>query len=605
MNLTKLKEQNLDPNFLRRGLPNKPGVYLFKDKSSRVIYVGKAKDIKKRVMSYFRPPLDLPIKTALMIKKAKSLDYILTSTENEAFILESSLIKSHMPRYNVILRDDKQYPCLRLSIQDRYPRLNIVRKIKKDGALYFGPFSSTLSVRSTLKLIDRIFRMRKCRDRSLPSRPRPCLNYQLDRCLGPCSHDVPIAEYRDIVGQVKLFLEGRNRELIVQLKKEMKKASDLLDFEEAARIRDQIRAVEKTIERQYVISPRIEDLDIIALANKTGIFQIVIMFIRHGYLLGSRNYLIKDKIGSSSEVMESFIKQHYHKEKFIPNQILISEPIGDIGSIKNWLSELAEKKISIHHPIKGEKLRLIKMALSNANNLLMGRIMHESIDLMEMSKSLLHLTKAPSTIEGLDISNLHGGTAVGSIVSFRDGIPLKSDYRNYKIKSFDSIDDYGMMAEMVNRRLEKGNLPDLFLVDGGKGHLMAVIKALKAISKKSRPDVIAIAKSHEHGSDKTDKIFLPGRKNPLLLKNDNPVLLLLMRIRDEAHRRAISYHRKLRDKKIKASILDSIPGIGPKRKRLLLKQFGDINAIATAKIEELEQIPGINNDLAKNILSFL
>jgi len=294
---SKIREHNLDAPSLRQSLPDEPGVYLFKDISSRVIYVGKAKNIKKRVMSYFRPHPDLSHKTAVMMKKAKNLDYILTSTENEAFILESSLIKKYMPQYNVILRDDKQYPCLRLSMQDRYPRLNLVRKIRKDGALYFGPFSSTHSVRSTLKLIYRIFRIRKCKDRSLPSRARPCLNYQLDSCLGTCYHDVSISEYSEIVDQVKLFLEGKNSELIVQLKGKMKKASDLLDFEEAAHIRDQIRAVEKTIERQYVVSPRMEYMDIIGLAHKSGTFQIVIMFIRRGCLQGSRNYVIKDKIG--------------------------------------------------------------------------------------------------------------------------------------------------------------------------------------------------------------------------------------------------------------------------------------------------------------------
>ncbi|MBW2610170.1 MAG: excinuclease ABC subunit UvrC [Deltaproteobacteria bacterium] len=605
MNQEYQNQLELKPESLHRNLSDGPGVYLFKDRSDRIIYVGKSKNLKKRVLSYFRPLKEQPHKTALMMNKARGLDYILTATENEAFILESNLIKKHMPRYNVILRDDKHYPCLRLSIKDPYPRLTIVRRIKKDGALYFGPFSSSSSVRSTLKLIDRIFRLRKCRSSGIPKRSRPCLNYQLDRCLGPCTHDIPFADYMDIVDQVKMFLEGRNRELLKQLKKDMKLRADQMDFEEAARIRDQVRSVENTIERQHVVSPKMEDQDVIGLAQEGGVFQLVLLFVRRGYLLGSRDYCFIDKGGSASEVMEAFLKQHYHKERFIPKHILISAPIDDLAPIADWLSDMAGKKVSIHRPLRGDKLRIIRMSISNAEDLLSRNRRDQKEDLMDLAMSVLKLKKVPRTIEGLDISNLHGDMAVGTIVSFTDGHPRKSGYRNYKIRGLDVIDDYGMMSELALRRLSTGDPPDLFVVDGGKGHLSAVKRVMDDLSKIEVPEAVAIAKADESGPAMTDKIYIPGRKNPLSLRKDHPVLFLLMRIRDEAHRRAITYHRKIRSKSLKKSRLDLIPGIGQKRKKILLQGFGDIDAISRARPEDLALVPGISRSLAQDISSFL
>ncbi|MBW1804776.1 MAG: excinuclease ABC subunit UvrC [Deltaproteobacteria bacterium] len=604
MNQTGRNSIEMEPKSLRLVLPDDPGVYLFKDRPGRVIYVGKAKNIKKRVLSYFRPAAELTPKTVMMMKKAKALNYILTTTENEAFILESSLIKRHMPRYNIILRDDKQYPCLRLSIRDRYPRLSIVRRIRKDKALYFGPFSSASSVRSTLRLIDRIFQLRKCRCSALPKRSRPCLNYQLGRCLGPCTHDIPAKDYKQIVDQVRLFLDSRNQELIRHLKKEMKHCSDLLNFEEAARIRNQISAVERTLERQHVVFPKLEDMDFIGLAQEDGLFQLVILFVRNGYLLGSQDYLIKDRAGSTSEVLEAFLKQHYHNERFIPRHILLSETIGEIKSITGWLSELANRKITIRRPLRGAKLRLIRMAVSNAEDLLSRSAEPLKEDLMTLAKSVLKLKKIPRHMEGLDISNLHGNMAVGSVVSFTEGQPRRSGYRNYRIKTVEDIDDYGMMSEVVRRRLSRDDPPDLFVVDGGKGHLMAVKRVMDSLPGTELPELVAIAKADERAPDRADKIYIPGRKNPLSLKKDHPVLFLLMRIRDEAHRRAITYHRRLRDKGLKESRLDRIPGIGPKRKRLLLRHFGDIAAVSRAGVEELALVPGISLSLAKDISSF-
>jgi excinuclease ABC subunit C len=597
-------QYELDSSKLRQVLPDGPGAYLFKESSGRVIYVGKAKSLKKRVLSYFRTPEHLSNKTALMMKKASGLDFILTSTEKEAFILERNLIKKFMPRYNVILRDDKQYPCLRLNIKERYPRLGIIRRIKKDGSLYFGPFSSAHSVRSTLKVIDRVFQLRKCKGKGLPKRTRPCLNYQMDRCLGPCTYHVPVWEYRQIVKQVRLFLEGRNRELIERLQKDMAGASDLLDFEKAAKTRDQIRAIEKTVERQHVVSPGLEDQDIVALAQGKGRFQVVILFVRKGCVVGNRDYLIKNPGGPASEVMEAFLKQYYAGSAFIPKQVLISEPVEDLPSITEWLCDSAGKKIVIRRPKRGEKLQLVSMAVANAESLLSSRAEQEDQDLMEIVRAALSLKKPPRFIEGLDISNLQGDMAVGSVVSFADGLPHRAGYRNYRIKAVNGIDDYGMMAELVKRRVSKGRLPDLFIVDGGKGHLAAVARTLALNSTGDTVEIASIAKPDQARKEKQDKIYLPGRKNPVLLRPDNPVQLLMMRIRDEAHRRAISYHRSLRLKNLTESQLDLIPGIGAKRKRLLLKHFKDINSIARASEGELHQVPGVSRSLAGKVVSF-
>lgn len=605
MSRISLDQQELHPASIREKLPQGPGVYLFKDESDHILYIGKAKDLRKRVLSYFKPSGDLPYKTAQMLKRATALDYFLTATENEAFILEDTLVKKNMPRYNVVLRDDKRFPCLRLDTNAAYPKLTIVRRIKRDGALYFGPFSSANAVRSTLKLINRVFQLRKCKTSGLPKRSRPCLNYQLDRCFGPCAMDVEAEGYGDVVKQVKMFLEGRNQELLKQLRKNLDRASEQLQFERAARIRDQIRAVEKVIERQAIVSPKLEDQDVIGIAQKDGLYQLVILFVRKGYLSGSRDYLLRNRGGSASEVMEAFLKQYYHRESFIPQSILISEPIQDLHPIGIWLSELAGRRVSIHHPRRGEKRRLTKIADANAEDLLSGARETAETDLLARARSVLKLRKIPECIEGLDISNIHGDMAVGAVVSFVNGLPQKSGYKNYRIRSIEGIDDYGMMSELVSRRLSRGNVPDLFVIDGGKGHLRAVLKVCENFSSigLAVPEVAAIAKGDQKGG--SDKIYIPERKNPLAVAADDQVLHLLMRVRDEAHRRAVGYHRKRRGKRLQESLLDGIPGVGDKRKKELLRYFGDIGTLSQATGEDLEHVPGISPALAIRIRNSL
>jgi excinuclease ABC subunit C len=379
----------------------------------------------------------------------------------------------------------------------------------------------------------------------------------------------------------------------------MKTASKNLDFERAAKIRDQIKAVEKTVERQSVVSPKMRDQDVIGLAQSEARYQIVVLSIRKGHLTGSRDYAFRNEDVSPSEVMEAFVKQYYAREAFIPRFVLLSNPIEDPSGMEEWISELAGKRIFIECPSKGEKARLTKMAVANAENLLRSRA---EPDLVSMAQEVLKLKKPPRTMEAVDISNISGDMAVGAVVSFVDGEPHRAGYRNFRIKTVEGIDDYGMMAELVSRRLSKDPVPDLIVVDGGKGHLMAAKKVVDAHHSDDPPDLVAIAKASE--VEDADKVFVPGRKNPIPLRQDHPVLHLLMRIRDEVHRRAISYHRKLRGKDLTTSILDRIPGIGLKRKQSLLNYFGSLDAVAGAAVEELLKVPGITRTQAENIAGF-
>ncbi len=588
----------------KKDLPSDPGVYLFRDSAEKVIYVGKAKNLKSRVSSYFNSPAEMTPKTVIMVSKARYLEFILTGTENEAFILESTLIKKHMPRYNIILRDDKQYPYLKIRTDEPYPRLEFVRKMRNDNAHYFGPFSSSGSVRNTMKFISRIFRLRKCSKSFMTGRTRPCLNYQLGRCLGPCTFDVPVEQYRSIVDNVRLFLEGRSRELIKQLERDMKKFADGEKYEDAARVRDQIKAVLKTIENQNVVSTRREDQDIIGVAQKNGISQVVIFFSRKGVITGSRDFRFENRDVSPSEIIEAFLKQYYHHDRYVPKNILISHNISEPEAISYWLSSLSGKKISIHHPVRGKKVGVVSLAVKNAENILNRVENMASGELLEMTKSVLKLDKIPRRMEAMDISNLQGNQAVGTIVAYIDCKPYKEGYRNYRIKEVDGIDDYEMMSEMLNRRLSSDDLPDLFIIDGGKGHLLAVSRVVEGFPGIEPPALVAIAKERELGA-KGDKLYLPGRKNPIRLNGDHPVLLLIMGIRDEVHRRAVTYHRKLRKKETIKSALDQVPGIGPSKRKLLLKEFGSIEAIRQATEDEIARVKGVNRSMAGEIKKIL
>lgn len=585
-------------------IPQKPGVYLFKDRSGKVLYIGKAKDLHKRLSSYLGAGRDQAYKSLLILKNAHSLDHIITATEKEALILEGNLIKKHRPRYNVKIKDDSNYPLLKLDITNKYPRLSIVRRMKSDGALYYGPFTSSSAVRSTLRLMGPIFPLRKCKTNEIPKRSRPCLNFQLGRCLAPCCEDVSPEEYQEIVDQVKLFLEGRNRELIYRLRGIMQGASSELNFEKAARVRDQIRAVEKTVEQQTVVSSGMKDQDVIGLFRSGKEAGIVILLVRGGYMVGTKHFTIHCEWEDSREALESFLKQYYRDRTFVPSEIIFSEPIGDTALIAEWLSAVAEKKVSLTVPIRGNKKNLVSMAVVNAENILRERQNAKQLSVLEKAKSVLKLGRTPIHIEGMDISNLKGDLSVASLVSFVRGVPQKSGYRNYRIKEVQGIDDYAMIAEVVKRRLKKGKSPDLFVVDGGKGHLSTAKSAIDALGLESPPEVISIAKANRGETGAVDKIYIPNRKNPLMLSRSHPVLFFLMRVRDETHRRAIGYHRTRRKKRLMESELDRIRGVGPKRKRELLKHLGDIQSIAKAGVEEIQRVPGIDQRTAETIFDY-
>jgi excinuclease ABC subunit C len=586
-------------------IPQRPGVYLFKDKSGKALYIGKAKELKKRLSSYFGTGRDQSYKSWLILKHAHSLDHIITATEKEAFILEGNLIKKHRPRYNVKIKDDSNYPLLKLDINNKYPRLNIVRRMKSDGALYYGPFPSASAVRSTLRLIGTLFPLRKCRTNEIPKRSRPCLNFQLGRCLAPCCEDVSPEEYQEIVDQAKLFLEGRNRELISRLRGIMRKASSELDFEKAARVRDQIRAVEKTVERQTVVSAGMKDQDVIGLYLSGREAVVVILMVRGGYMVGTKNFAIHCEFEDPQEALESFLKQYYRDRGSVPSEIILSNGIGDARLIAEWITGMAGRKVSLVVPTRGDKKKLVDMAMVNAEHIMGERQHADQQALLENAKSVLRLKKIPYHTEGVDISNLGGEHPVASVVSFRNGIPQRSGYRNYRIKQVQGIDDYAMIAETVIRRLKKDDPPDLLVIDGGKGHLTAAYRAVRALSLESSPDIVSIAKGARGEVGAADKVYIVNRKNPLMLSRSHPVLFFLMRVRDETHRRAIGYHRASREKGFLESELDGIRGVGPKRKRALLKYLGGMEAIAKARLEEIEQVPGIDQRTAGMIFHYL
>ena len=592
----------VDPVKLRESLPDSPGVYIFRDAVLNPVYVGKAKNIKKRVLSYLRREKDLTAKTVLMMSRAVWVDIVITESENEAFLLESTLIRRYMPRYNVILRDDKRYPSLRLNPSEPFPALRIVRKIKKDGAVYFGPFSSVHSMRETMRLTERIFMLRTCRGNKPPVRQRPCINYQMGRCLGPCSVKVDPEDYARAVEQVKLFFEGKNNEIIKSLKYEMIKSSEALDFERASFFRDRIIAVENIAGVQNVVFFGGENIDIAGMSGKGQFTSVALLTVRNGAVTGCRNYdLDGGENTASSEIMEAFISQYYMREEYVPPVILLSHGIENTESFEQWLSRSGRVKVIC--PVRGKKRKLVEMAVDNAVQLVEKRISGRDSGLTESMKDVLGLPMEPYSIEGLDISNLSGAQPTGSAVSFVNGKPHKEGYRSFRLKTVEGIDDYAMMKEIVARRLGGESLPDMFLVDGGSGHLNAVLSVTAAYDK--APFVISIAKADAEKGETADKIYIQGRIEPVPLPEDSPVLHMLMRIRDEAHRRAVGHHRTIRRRNIKKSALDEISGIGAVRKKALLSKFGSVENIKNRSREEISMVSGMTVRLAEEVLATL
>jgi excinuclease ABC subunit C len=589
-------------------LPSQPGVYLFKDKVGKIIYVGKANSLKSRVKAYFQHRIEHP-RTSALISRIKDLEIMVTDSEMEALILESNLIKEHKPRYNVNLKDDKRYPYLKVTLDESFPRILVVRKPKKDKAKYFGPYTNVKGMRQSLRLLRKLFPVRSC-NYALPSkrRIRLCLDYQIKRCQGPCENLVSEKEYREMINTVILFLSGKNRALIERLQQRMNRLAEEEKFEEAARVRDQFKAIESIMQKQKIVGKEKIDRDIVAFAREGSDICMATLQVREGVLTGRQHFYLKARKNiPDSEVLNSFLKQYYLNAPLIPEEIFLPVEIEDKEIIRKWLQEKDQKKIELIIPRKGEKVSLLNLAARNAQLLLMELLIQKKKIKRTVPPSVvalkkdLYLPNFPREIVAFDISNLGPADAVGSSVFFEDARPKKSEYRKFKIKTVTGQDDYAMMEEVVKRyfhRLveEKKKLPDLVLVDGGKGQLSTVLKALNQMGIKNL-NVIGLAK-------RLDEVFLPERTSSLMIPKSSSSLRLLQRIRDEAHRFAISYHRGLRDKKVTRSEIDQIEGIGKIRKKALLTRFGSVERIKQASLNDLLGTEGLTKKVAEKIYEY-
>jgi len=596
------------------GVSSDPGVYLMKDDAAQVIYVGKAANLKKRLASYFQRPFHTDLKTGILVKKIKAFDTIVTGTEQEALILEANLIRKYRPRYNIILKDDKRFLSLCINVNEPYPNLTLTRKIKKNGSLYFGPFASAGAVRQTLKIINKTFKLRKCRNQKLKNRERPCLNYQMDACLAPCCLPVDQDAYLKIVKEVILFLKGRTPALIKKIKLEMLSVAASQDYEQAALLRDHMFALERILEKQVVVSNDLKDRDVIGLARSGDYAMITLLFVRAGKLLGKRNFEFTQILSADAEMIGSFMRQYYEKTPFIPAEILTPISVEDADLSEARFQELKGKKVSIRFPQRGEKVKLTEMARNNADNALKAMLdaIAADTDLLMRLRDRLDMARIPWRVECFDNSNIAGTDPVAGMVVFEKGKPLKAAYRKYKIKSVIGPDDYASMAEVLQRRYGKGAkakksepFPDLLMVDGGKGQLNIAVAIINELGLQGVFTLIGIAKKDEMRGEMQDKIYKPGRRNPVNLGKDKDILLFLQRVRDESHRFAITFHRKRRKRTFKRSALDDIPGIGPQRKKTLLKHFKSIQKIKQASLDQLSALPGMNRKAAQAVLAEL
>lgn len=571
-------------------LPKKPGVYIMRDANDEIIYIGKAKNLINRVRSYFREKLDRP-KTQILMSHFDSLEYIVTNSEKEALILEATLIKKHRPRYNVQLKDDKRYPYVKIT-NEKYPRLIITRNITKNG-IYYGPFTDVASVKKTVKFLKSLFKIRTCRNMD-----GPCLNSQIDLCYAPCSGEISKEEYDEIINKIDLFFQGKYSVIVKNLKKEMAEAAENEQFEKAAVLRDQITSIEEIMEKQFVdLVDDDLDQDVIAIAPNDNEVVVIIMPIRNGKIVGRDDFLMSgSQYESNSEILFAFIQQYYGFNRHIPKQILLNEPIDDTELLEEWLSDLRGNKVYIKVPMKGVKLRLVNMAQKNAEIIKHQKKAMEN-SLIELKK-YLKLDKLPRIIEGYDISNISGKFAVGSKVSFKDAKPNKKKYKRFKIET-PGPNDFAMMKELLTRRLkmiDTDEEPDLIVIDGGKGQLGMACEVLDELNLAHIP-IIGLAKEFE-------EIYIPNSKRPIIIPKNNKALHLLQQVRDESHRFAITYHRKLRSDNISESSLDDIPGIGKKRKINILKEFGTIDNVKNASVEELAKIKGMNEKVATNVYEY-
>ncbi|HIF93061.1 MAG: excinuclease ABC subunit UvrC [Myxococcales bacterium] len=602
-------------------LPTEPGVYLFKNERGVVLYVGKAQNLKSRVRQYVNGG-DGRIRIPAMLDRADSVDILVTSNVKEALLLENELIKQHKPRFNVRLRDDKQYLALRVDPKETWPRVTMVRRFRKDGAKYFGPYTSSIALKSSLSKLRRLFPLRSCTEgtfKDYARRGRPCIEYEMKRCLGPCCGLADEAAYADQVEGTMLFLRGKSRELVDNIEREMAEASEAERFEDAARLRDRLRAVEQTVESQQIVTESALDRDVFAIAREGGELDVQVLHVREGRVIGARDFPFSNVRLDDGEVMSSFLGQFYGSGEghAPPREVLTSVDFEDEGALGELWRDRFQQAITIRRPQRGGSRRLVEIAERNASHSLATRLAaRESVEtaLSELEERC-RLSSSPRHIECYDVSNLQGTLAVASRVSFVDGVAVKKDYRRYRIRDAEAGDDYACMREVLDRRfrrVETEPLPDLLMVDGGRGHLGVVSAALQ--DARLEVEILGISKERDEDSPsfrvkrsgglKAERIYRPGRTNPIQLPPSSRGMLLLQRVRDESHRFAIEFQRELRSKVNMTSILEELPGIGPIKRNALLKNLGSLRSVRDATVEALDSVPGISRRDAVSIRRF-
>jgi excinuclease ABC subunit C len=601
-------------------VPTRPGCYLFKNAEGDVIYVGKAASLRSRVRSYFSSPNQQSAKVRAMMSHAVDFETIVTDSELEALILENNLIKERHPKYNVQLRDDKQYPYLCVTMREPYPRIIKVRSTRKDGSLYFGPYADGRALNETIALLKKLFPYRSC-DLTIPDqaeRPepvieRPCLEYYIKRCVAPCVRYGSRQEYLAIINQVVLFLQGKHDQVLRELRVQMEAAAEDMQFERAAQIRDQISAVERSAERQKITSTRGSDQDVLAMAQDDAEACVEIFHVRDGKVVARDHYILAAEDTEAGETLSSFVQQYYDRATHIPREILLQHEVEDTAVLEEWLSGLRSGKVDLTVPRIGEKRRLIELVADNAREALEQHKLRWMSDEQKTTGALLELQDAlglaglPNRIECYDISNIQGTSAVGSMVVFERARPKNAEYRRFKIKTVEGANDFAMMAEMLQRRFKRlesdstdesfGSLPDLIIVDGGKGQLHAARETLHELGRDDLA-LVSLAK-------RLEEIFIPGRRESVMLPRTSQALYLVQRIRDEAHRFAITYHRNVRQKHAVTSQIDGVPGIGPAKRKALIKVFGSVRGIKAATLDEIAAVPGMNASLAATVKEHL
>lgn len=592
-----------------KNLPTSPGVYQFKNKKGKIIYIGKAKNLRNRVRTYFQSSRNLDPKTLRMVSQIDDFELLATASEVEALILEANLVREYKPRYNVDLKDDKHFPYIKVTTNEPFPRVLIVRKLDKDGATYFGPFTNATGMRRTVTFLTRLFKIRTCSfviPHPKGRKYQVCLDYRINRCTGPCEGFVSESDYKEQVDSVLLVLSGKSKILLDQLNDKMKIFSEEMDYEAAAEVRDQIEAIKSVMIKQHVDVGEVVNRDIVSIAREEKDAVAVILQLREGVLIGRQDFkLAVEPDELDSEILRTFVTQYYNHQPNLPKEIYLPDEIAEIALLEKWLKQLSDKKVKVVTPKIGGKVRLVDLAAKNARLLLDELLIKKKTYAERTSKMVttlkddLKLVRSPRVIVCFDISNTGETDTVGSCVYFENGKPKKSGYRHFKIKGVKGQDDFKMMREVIGRyfyriKKEETDPPDLVVVDGGKGQLSSALAELKSLGFEKQP-IIGLAK-------KLEEVFLPGKSAPISISKSSPALNLLKQVRDEAHRFAIEYNRKVRSKRTIKSALDDVKGIGPAKRALLITKFGSVEKIKQLSVAELSELPGISPALAGTIL---